>query len=485
VLLNKEIRTINQIKTALREDARKILRDLDGSTEQRAATREAATRLERFQPPRRCWACGSWEHDADIKEVSRAHIFPIEEGGTTTPENLIPLCVRRHGALRTNDIEKIANKLGCHDLVDQGMLSRSRLVALQSSPVPDPNIRKKLIETARRAPKSTLDNIRKDKGNVRKEKIAALDLYRKARGADGNSVQRVTIFIEAASAIRRAWDEKAIKRAEKILKEVEPYCNQGLPPLLYSRYLYEKAYVELLKDKPQAADTFDLSAQFAQKDKSVSAQVSAVISRAQGLIVRTVQASPKQLRNTLGEKFDVQWVELFTIIIKLRARVTPKDAKTRNHINRWVQILLIGRARLNIKRRRFPLAERLLREWELVRRGLDASTGWTIAMVPVANISFGLIAVLGPRSNPRRKEMLRRLFLGTRLMIWDPRKTIEGLRDAILAVSKALEEHQEPERQCAAKNFREVGERIVDPLSLFPQTYLRRRKSRLRKPTPT
>ena len=169
----RDLRSIDEVKTALGRTARELLRELDCSRYERNATEAAALRLQRFaQNPRLCWACGdSKETNSAIAEVQAAHVFPIEEGGVTYPENLIPLCARRREQFRENMSDAVlVEALGCHTLADLGMISRVELVALQARLSPDARIRPKLQETARKAPREIkARHVRKDKAKAREE----------------------------------------------------------------------------------------------------------------------------------------------------------------------------------------------------------------------------------------------------------------------------------------------------------------------------
>ncbi len=85
----------------------------------------------------RCIICD--RKKTDIK-IEIAHVHPIKEGGITYKDNLVPLCNQK-------------KKIGCHQLYDNGYLSRNKLKEIATNvslmDLNNPNIRQDMIQASK------------------------------------------------------------------------------------------------------------------------------------------------------------------------------------------------------------------------------------------------------------------------------------------------------------------------------------------------
>jgi hypothetical protein len=462
----KTIFTPGGLKSELGPACWTWLRRFDQHDKERLATDRAGDKLRRFEPPRRCWACGCKQRKG--LQVQKAHIFPIEEGGKTIPQDLVPLCRRRMGRRVGITKEQLIRTLGCHDLVDFGMTSRVALLQLQSRLSPDPSFRDRLIEVAdscgqellgKYVIKGRISTVRRVAGDV----DLLLHAWNSQEKMDREAV--VKKLCSAASTVRRAWYDGAVEDAEAILRHVSKLDLSHVSPDLRSTWQYEAAYLNLLRGDPKAEALFRASAKHAESALSKS------MSQGQALVAAVVTTDARRLRRR-EKAIDRRWSKLLRSFVDARdqllrvRKLSDKQREQLNHANRWIQSSLIHWARFQIKVHRFSRAEQLLHEWELFRRGLHAGDGWTIAMVPLANITFGLVGAYQRRRRDEKKILLRRLALGTRLMICDPRKRMEGVADAVLALGNVLCACGSARQKTLGRAFRCVACRIFDPLSL-------------------
>jgi len=385
----------------------------------------------------RCIICDKEKLDI---EIQIAHIRPIKEGGITGIDNLVPLCYQK-------------NKLGCHQLYDNGYLSRNKLkeIATQvsSKGLYNSDIRQDMIrasklpvrETARPPP----DNVKVPKVGYTAFLKGRTKSVKKLKPAAKNALENkyfkseFFIRLRLAEFLRRGRGANALNDGFKEIKRCKELLNEVSEPY-HSRFYYEYGYIHhLLGNSREANSAFNCSARIANKTNDDIGKVEEIIALAQGAVVEML-AIPSRGSKAI-DKLELIEKRLFDIEEKSRSLKSAIG-------NRWVTSCIIHQTNVNIKMRRIAKAKELFLKATNFRDSLDATSGWTASSVPSILRTDLLIGVLDENGksymDEYHKHLIEMCCRSLRTMLLGNDNRPEGIKDVIIALRWLLEREKNP-----------------------------------------
>ncbi len=367
-----------------------FLEEYDHLDRERRRTARVADRCFGPKTSWKCALCGRGK--PQVPRIGTAHIVPLEEGGSTDQDNLIPLC---EGTVWVSTALALAldwhsqqttpanlsfvdalgrssrfteDDLGCHKLFDSGLISRSTIREVRAT--------------------------RSGWGQYRRAREAALNLpladlasefnptSARARGVERLSRQRLEsetvpetwcrATCKLISAARRLADDAFLSLARNLVSQlVRLYRSRppGISKSAWSLFFYENALVLMVQQpRPDLAGailalkrSFTLATE-AEDDRGYA------MSRLEWVHANTFASntmSARAYRGLAREQEDARR--------RLGYKGDPQTADEK----RWVMNYLMHRAQLQIKARRTADARESLAQARNLREQLTVATGWT------------------------------------------------------------------------------------------------------------
>jgi len=456
-----------------------ILRNYDDLPSERNETNRIA---ERYYGPREKWRCVvcSRSTAGGVRRIEASHITPLLEGGKTTPENLILLCVGtvhistalrkvldrfsswvgkakvRHKspsfAKALNKFGEDTKSVGCHHLLDYGFFTRNMVRNVPRKPGSLENLRQ-LRSNALRIPLDRLDTdfspaaARSRRINRLKREVKRLYGL---TGRNSKFDQWFQKSCELISAARRPASEEYLKIAQDQCHELQRFLHEhidSISPSLLSWFYYEQALVCAVQQTPDinaAICALAESMDYARKAHDEQRWAMSGIEKVHMSILAENALTTQRYQELLEE----QERYLQTILSK------DPEGKAPNTM-RWKMNAMMHRARLQIKANRIDQAALSLMEARAFRDNLNVSTGWTEHQAIYLNSIEGMIAA-------RRGDYEHSLRLLSRALIpMHPKKgkRPETFKDIALCAAWVL---RQMGRIKDADRVADIAERTID-----------------------
>lgn len=455
---NEKLFTPKSILRKLGPGLQRILEDLD-PYKRRSNILGKIDDASRF-----CWTCGR-------KGVDEAHIVPCIEGGLNYPDNIIFLCSR---PTKANDDP---NRFGCHELYDNfGAISRAELQNIKKNG-PDRDARSRMIENVDLARKLNLEVYLKG-SRIAKDKTLRMRLQKAAEPAE-----RFEQLTELIDNWRRRPRKDAIRHATKYVDQAKEIIGKVRNSELKSRFYYQEAYVEILKEKLE--DAIILLTKSIDEANKAGAWLYEAMSKVQRLVVIGMLMSTSE---TFGEK-GLQHLEEWTCLTDLFNKKSEDARKELQRIKqecrdsdeieilekelacsvRFLQNCRIHHARFAVKRKNLAVAKEEMAQYSELRSKLTIADGWVAEDATIATITYGMIAALDDLNPEERVKSTRMLVRGIMMILETNQKGQENIRDGLFALGMLLQ--QNDLYKDYASRFFEVAANIHDPLSRVMESF--------------
>ena len=362
----------------------------------------------------RCALCGG-DH-----AVQFAHVFPLEEGGITTAENLIPLC----GG---------PPEQSCHWLYDRRYASVAEMRRVRDSWSPGlinralaERMRGRLEEHRRIPPVS---------GNAGDDTIQSLIAhghFRKcadhARGLaetlGSDPRRRIGYSIREIECQRRRAARGALERAARRYAEIEPDAKaySDLLPRLY----YEGGYVSLLLGNHRAAkDIFERSQAEAERLPGQNSIIEYWI--AANSVVECIVAV---------DGLESPWDELFARADQAEAALAAIES---THAQRCIDSWNWDRVRMALIQGDADSARQLLARAESHVADQTALGGWNTSTLAKRLQLRGTVKLISAESSFEVRTAAEALTRSVVVLLGRGRQYPEGLRDALYGLATAID----------------------------------------------
>lgn len=392
--------------------------------------RGVTTRTGRKLEPRRCAACGRYQHE--VLRLEAAHISPLSECARTTENNLILLCKEEAGKTEP----------GCHSLFDNGYASIKSIRECRENWVKRlrPVYRQRMLKLRHLYGPSALQQ-----GHLRKE----LAYLRKLQSEQLSKSEVWSLLqIRIAEITRRRTKKNALNRAMAELDEVT--IRNLSSPAQYARYYYEMGYINLLSGRLETAFSDFLSGRKAL-DKEISkpsnrwrwaahtcliAQVSRLL-RASGLTTGwTWSKINKELNKALNQA-QIAMDETKATNGNNLQNVTSEEYR---HASRWVQNSYLHLVKPAIARNHIRKCQEYLKLAEKKWESMDVSSGWDAGFRPTQLSLYGQVTLLSADTKEQLQEALSYLVRSMVLLIGYRRQQPEGIRDVLYSIAFTLKQ---------------------------------------------
>ncbi len=392
--------------TALLRALGTILSGYDDLPKERAKTESEATVAFGPRAARICAVCG--RSTPQVEKIAFAHIVPLEEGGTTSADNLIPLCEGTvllsttlarvldwqsrladpcpitFGEALLSALDIRPEAIGCHKLFDSCLMTRRAIR----------NVRE------RRGEWGGFSQLR---GTVFEYPLTNLGAEYSPTSARRRTVRRIMSGLAAFDSSDDAWYEQVCKlisasrrtSAQSVFHIAQYYCKK-LDKLLQqgdrssakirARVYYEKALVSMAQqpdpDLRGAVRHLERSCWYAKKANHLAGWA---MSRLEWVHAKTF-SSPSIDTRTYQRMLAQQ--DLALAVLTGGGKVKGPDEI------RWVMNALEHRAQLQVKARRIDDAAESLGRARDYRDNLTVVAGWTKYQAIHMNTIHGAIAAL-------------------------------------------------------------------------------------------
>lgn len=387
--------------------------------------------------PRRCALCGSNER------VEFAHLFPLEEGGITTSDNLIPLCGR------------LPKESSCHWLYDRRYASIAEMTSARESWIAGWDNRQ-LADTMvrRREDHKKISTATGELGGDDLQSLIANGHFRKAArrarvlagSAAGDGHRQLGYAIREVECHRRRAARGALEMAARRYAAVER--DAPTYPDLLPRLYYEGGYVSLLLGRHREAQPLfarSLScAELLPGGSPVERSIAA------GLMLQCVVAI---------NGIDSPWDELLALADRAEASLQSADG---THAQRWIDNWNWHRVRIALIRRDAVAAQRLVEHATDHVRHQDALGGWSTGSLATRLVLVGSVKLENAVSDLDVRAAAELLTRSVVVLAGRARQYPEGLRDALYGLAAALERLDDVQKAELALRLREVAVRIRD-----------------------
>ena len=368
----------------------------------------------------RCAACNV-PFDGQNSPIA-AHILALEDGGLTTPDNVLLLC------------------RDCHALFDSGYASRREMAACATEwrngrPQPIRQLMQRRLKSSAMRHQSVRPAIERS-GPL--QGAAVYDLIQAGKWRKAlNALQHVAtqtkdpemkdlLCIVMAQVHRRRAARGVLTLARVLLESVRV---DRLPKDRLPLYYYEYAYVHQLEGKPQSASRlFALSARCADDLDDEYSPLESVIGRAQELAAVVIQLPSRRADTALAR----ETLRAFDTIIKRASSLSGAFA------GRWVLNSLSSKAYLLLKVGRPKEAYRACEDAIAFRHGLDVTTGWTRLGGSIGCGIVGLTRLRVARTDNQVREGLRFIARALVPALAGNSRRPECVRDFLLAFQEGL-----------------------------------------------
>lgn len=469
----------------------KKLLNLDSvSKEERKKTREVARATFGSRTGWKCWICGRKKDDGkSVRYIAAAHIRPIEEGGTTTSTNLIPLCegemalsttleqVLNWCAAKNEDSRKKKslaealksaricniNNLGCHQFFDFGLISRAKIRHVRRLGSQESGSHHAVRQEALNTPLEFLAtdyspaNARQKSVSRLKSKISKLERARRKNIPNWFEINRQLI-----SASRRLSAKKFLQIATKIGNALEKFLNSDDRGVINKRersaFFYEKAFICMISDPPdlrKALYYLKLSCAEVENSDNPKYQKSEVMSRSEWVHATTFFAS---------EISDDLYKELIDVQNQCLDNINKLNGED---VGRWKMNIDMHRVQLQLKAKKISDARACFTAIINERDKRDVTNGWTPFQGVHMNIIDGVLlaheAVEFDKDSEnfrdRLRSSLRRLARAAATMAAARGKRPEGYKDLAECAAWVLKQIGDEERHAVIDS---IAKNIMD-----------------------
>jgi len=454
------------MKVTLLRELSKLLEPFDDLMRERRKTEYNA---KAAFGPRHNWKCAICGRSMPaVPLIAAAHITPLQECGSTTQENLIPLCegIRRFcltlasaldlfspqsdsGMLLRTALTTLgmnADELGCHKLLDGGLISRKQIRQLRTNTNgwgKHSGIREAVFDTplcklnSEYSPSSArIRTLARLKRTLKDSALSPADWFNRRR--------------EIISAARRLTSIRYLKMAKRHSNELEVYLTSRadvIPLKSQSQFLYEKALLFMIDDKEP---NLQAAINALEKSCDLATQGDDVLGWAMSRL-EWVHASTWAATEITPEYFDQlmnHQNEAIQILIRHREPGLLLAI-------RWQLNSLVHRAELEVKAGRMDAALATIKCAKELRDKLTVTEGW--AEFQAVHLNTTEAAACALKSDFGRS--LKLLSRGLVLMQAGVGKRPEGYKDIANCAAWVFEQRGNSE---LAGSVRSIADRMVD-----------------------
>ena len=427
------------IRRALLRDLALLREDFDSAArEERRRTRSVGRRAFGRDP--RCALCGR------DQAVQFAHLFPLEEGGRTTADNLIPLCGGKP-------------ELSCHWLYDRRYASVGEMRQARDSwsqGANDPALAERMRERLgqhRRVP-----TVSGAPGEDMLQSLIALGHFKKcvhqaralADTLGSDPRRRIGYSIREIECQRRRAARGALEQAARRYSEVAPGA-EDFPDLL-PRLYYEGAYVSLLRGYHRAAkDVFERSQAAAERSTGQNPMIEywlAADSVVECVVAIQGVASP--------------WTELFARADE--AEMALRDVRS-THAQRSIDSWNWDRVRMALMQGDSQSARRFLANAEDHVYSQTALGGWNTSTLAKRLQLRGSVRLMSAESSSDVGAAAETLTRSVVVLVGRGRQYPEGLRDTLFDLATAIDRLGAARHSGMPSRLRAVAEQTLDASS--------------------
>ncbi len=456
------------------EKLAEILKVHDDLNRERQKTASVAEKV--FKTPRSEWRCALCGHNVPLApRIAAAHIFPLEEGGQTEESNLIPLC---EGALHistaisktldwlskqvipkavsfgqglTVALGKDPEVIGCHKLLDYGLISRTAIRDVKNT---RPK-RRGYVEIRHAALNIPLDRLDTEfsPGTSRSRRITRLK--RRVLQAFPSADERIVETCKLISAARRLVSPRYLSLAQKHCRHLQEFLRQhwsNISPANLSRFYYEHALLSMVQQpKPDLRQTIRSLEKSFRYARVGGEQSGWARSRLEWVHAQTFASSKITAR---------QYARLMKAQEECIQILAPKRGGGDPDKIRWMMNSLMHRAQLQVKAGRINDARDSVQRARELRDHLNVATGWTqFQAVHLNAIEGAILAWTGEYE--RALRLLSRALIPMRATRG---KRPEGYKDIAQSAAWVLKQMGRKEE---ARKVDYIARRMVDGRSGF------------------